>query len=624
MTNPDSRSLPFGNWPSPITPARLANELRLVDAQWSPNGSALIWAESTENSAFFHAASADGSLRRYPIGIQLKGGLFYGGGEFHVGNTSIAFCADDNRVYLLTGSSGSLRPLTPAFGRVSSPILSPDERWLAYIHSDGENDLLAIVNTTGLAWPAQFMRGADFYTQPVWHPKRDFFAWCEWDHPDMPWQASRVKFGETGGMQVRLFDEHLVSAPASPASQPLFSPDGKSLAFITRSGDWDDLVILDLKSSQKRVAVRGDGFHLTLPIWVQGQRTYAWGKNGKTIHYLRYHSGEASLWVANLAAGTHTRIDTEPFRWLTSLSLNPRTNAVSLFASSCAIPKQLVVFEKGTSRVLASESEPTFFAPYASEPQSIQFRPDGGPERQLWFHPPLNPRASWSGKPPLLLMVHGGPTSAYNASFSPEVLYYTSRGYAVARLNYRGSTTFGYTYQDILQNNWGIVDVEDLLSAADALDAAGLVDGDKVALFGSSAGGFTVLNALIRAPRRFKAAVCSYPVTDAVTDAVHTHKFERFYNNYLIGDLQRDYAAYVQRSPLNNASAIQTPMAFFHGEDDAVVSPQQSVRLAETLRANGVPVTLRLYPGEGHGFKRPETILNYYQQVEDFLRLHLQ
>ena len=623
MSDSHHRSLPFGSWPSPLTPQKILSDFRLIDAQWTPDGNALAWAESRGEDTFFHILESDGSLRRFPLSMPLKGGLFYGGGEFCAGNSLITFCAADNSIYALNRANGAMRALSPAFGRVSSPVLSPDERWLAYIHSDGENDLLAIVNTTGIAWPAQFMRGADFYTQPAWHPKREFFAWCEWNHPAMSWQNARVKFGQTGGMQVRLFDERLISSPDVPASQPLFSPDRKSLAFITRNGNWDDLVILDLKNNLKKVAVHGDGYHLTQPIWVQGQRTYGWGKNSKAIFYLRYFGGESSLWFTDIASGTHTRIESEPWRWLTNLSVNIRTNAISVLASSCSVPKQLVVFEKGVSRILASEAEPAFFAPFAAEAQSIHFRPDAGFERQLWFHAPNNPRASWQGKPPLLLMAHGGPTSSYNASFSPEVLYFTSRGYAVARLNYRGSATFGYAYQDALQSSWGKVDVEDLLSAADALDAAGLVDGDHIALFGSSAGGFTVLNAIIRAPQRFKAAICSFPVADAITDAIQTHKFEHFYNSYLIGDLKRDFNTFSERSPLYHTNAIQTPLALFHGENDPVVAPQQSMRMAEALRSNGVPVILKIYPAEGHGFKRTDTLLDYYQQVETFLRQYL-
>ncbi len=620
MSNPHTRSLPFGSWPSPLTPARVTNSSKLVDAQWSPDGSALIWCEVRDGKSIFHSTATNGSSREYSLPLQLKGGLFYGGGEFTVGNRLIVFCAEDNRMYALDRGSGALKPLTPAYGRVASPALSVDERWLTYIHSDGEYDLIAIVNTTGIAWPAQFLRGADFYTQPAWHPKRDFFAWCEWNHPDMSWQGARVKYGETGGMQVRLFDERLVSKPSTPASQPLFSPDGKSLSFIVRTGEWDDLVVLDLKSGQQRVVVHGDGFHLSQPTWVQGQRTYAWGKNGKTLFHLRYSAGETSLWVTDLTAGTDIHIETENWRWLTHVSLNPRTNAISALASSPSIPKQLVVFESGKSRVLAAEDDASFFTGYADEAQSIRFRPDDGPERQLWFHPPLNPSATWVGKPPLLLMVHGGPTSAYNATFSPDVLYFTSRGYAVARLNYRGSAGFGYSYQDALQKNWGVVDVEDLLSAADTLDAVGLVDGDRVAIIGSSAGGFTVLHALIRSPHRFKAAICSFPVTDVVADTIQTHKFERYYNNYLIGDFERDYAVFRERSPIYHADKIQTPLALFHGEQDTVVSSQQSELLAAELHTHGVPVTLQLYPQEGHGFKNPETIADYYQQVEDFLR----
>ncbi|MEW6406979.1 MAG: prolyl oligopeptidase family serine peptidase, partial [Chloroflexota bacterium] len=164
---------------------------------------------------------------------------------------------------------------------------------------------------------------------------------------------------------------------------------------------------------------------------------------------------------------------------------------------------------------------------------------------------------------------------------------------------------------------------EDTLNFADELVRRGLADPQRIVLAGSSAGGFTVLNALIRHPGRFKAALCSYAVSDLVDDAQHTHKFERYYHRFLTGSLEKDYQRFVDRSPIFHIDRIQDPVALFHGDSDKVVAPAQSVAIFNQLQARGIPSILKIYEGEGHGFRQPETLRDYYRQVEEFLKMHI-
>ena len=222
-------------------------------------------------------------------------------------------------------------------------------------------------------------------------------------------------------------------------------------------------------------------------------------------------------------------------------------------------------------------------------------------------------------KPPLILSIHGGPTSANCKTFNNDAAYFVSRGYAYAQVNYRGSSGYGYAYQDALRHQWGIADVEDSIAFAQALVAQGLASPGRMAVIGSSAGGFTVLNILIRQPGLFKAGICSYGVSDLLEDARNTHKFEKYYHQFLIGDLKKDRQRFIDRSPINHIEKIKDPVALFHGDEDKVVSLGQTLAIYEKLQKNGVPCELKVYPGEGHGFRKPETLKDFYERIDAFL-----
>ena len=197
----------------------------------------------------------------------------------------------------------------------------------------------------------------------------------------------------------------------------------------------------------------------------------------------------------------------------------------------------------------------------------------------------------------MILSVHGGPTSANSKTFNNEAAYFVSRGYAYAQVNYRGSSGYGYAYQDALRHQWGIADVEDSIAFAQALVDQGLAFSGRMAVIGSSAGGFTVLNILIRQPGLFKAGICSYGVSDLLEDARNTHKFEKYYHQFLIGDLKKDRRRFIDRSPINHIEKIKDPVALFHGDEDSVVSLGQTLAIFEKLQKNGVRLRIKSLSG---------------------------
>jgi len=546
----------------------------------------------------------------------------YGGGDFNVNETKMVF--PDRSGSLFTSAFGQkteLIAITPAWGSAAAPAFSPDGKWVIYCYHAGKTDGLALTRVHGLTWPSQLVLGADFYMQPVWHPSGERIAWVEWNHPDMPWDASRIKIGELGGMQLRLLEEHWIAGSKyHSASQPQFSPDGKWLSYIIRDGEWDNLVLYNLKKRGHKVLVQGDGFHLRQPEWVQGMRSYVWNSSSTALYYFRYAHGETALYKVNVSKGKSEILDISPILWAVQLDVSSKNDDLVFLGSSPRLPKQICLYRNGRLHFSRSNLEKEA-GEHCTEPIEITFPiPDGNTGFGFYF-PPLNSKQNI--EPPLILSIHGGPTSASCKTFNNEAAYFISRGYAYAQVNYRGSTGYGYAYQDALRHQWGIADVEDSIAFAQALVDQGLAFSGRMAVIGSSAGGFTVLNVLIRQPGFFKAGICSYGVSDLLEDARNTHKFEKYYHQFLIGDLKKNSQRFIERSPINHIEKIKDPIALFHGDEDSVVSISQTLAIFEKLQKNGIPCELNVYQGEGHGFRKSETLKDFYEKIDAFLIKYL-
>jgi len=257
---------------------------------------------------------------------------------------------------------------------------------------------------------------------------------------------------------------------------------------------------------------------------------------------------------------------------------------------------------------------------FLPEARPITWKAGNGSTVHGLYHPPSNPEQTSPGLPPAIVHIHGGPTSATPAEYSAETAFFTSRGWAWLDVNHRGSTGYGHKYESMLRQRWGDVDTEDALGAAEALDKQKLADGRRLVILGGSAGGYTVLNALIRQPGRFRAGVCLYGVSNLFTLELDTHKFESHYNATLVGSLPEDAKKFHDWSPVFHAARIRDSLAIFQGEDDQVIPPSQSEELVQALKANQVPHLYKVYAGEGHGFRKNETIQDYLTQTERFLQ----
>jgi dipeptidyl aminopeptidase/acylaminoacyl peptidase len=266
-----------------------------------------------------------------------------------------------------------------------------------------------------------------------------------------------------------------------------------------------------------------------------------------------------------------------------------------------------------------------------SRPEHVTFPTEAGEsgvgEAHALVYPPTNPQVAGpeDERPPLLVFVHGGPTGAARSTLDLGIQYWTSRGFAVADVDYRGSTGYGRRYRDALQGRWGIADLDDVVACARWLADQGRADRARLAIRGGSAGGYTTLAALTFRPGVFAAGASHYGVADLAALAADTHSFESRYLDGLIAPWPAGADVYAERSPIHHTHALDTPLAVFQGDEDRVVPPEQAEMMVAALREKGVPHSYVLFAGEQHGFRKAENIraaldgeLSFYAQVLGF------
>lgn len=617
----DTPILPHGLWPSPVTPDLLAGQRRLEDVQWDPEGGALVWLERRSGRGVLVARTDEDAPRDLTPEHSVRAEVGYGGGDFCVRGGRVVYVSE-GRLYARGVGPGPARAITPACGQVASPAISPDGGRVLFVHSYEKIDSLALAGTDGQAWPVRLAAGADFYMQPAWHPDGRRIAWIEWDHPGMPWDGTRLRLGRLNPDSTALTEIHtLAGGPDTPVFQPAFSPDGRHLAYLAGDGEWDSLYVLDLENGQARVLVEGGA--LMQPAWTQGMHLFGWSEGGRSIVFFRGERGFGSLWRVRLDGGAPERIETGPYQHFEHVTTVPGDDRLAFAGSAPAIPDRVVSLRGGRLRIEARSAAESIPAEDLPAPQPIEWAaPDGTPVHGLYY-PPTSRVARGEGLPPAIINIHGGPTSQRVANFNAEAAFFATRGYAWLEVNYRGSTGYGRAYMKMLQQKWGLLDVEDAVGGAQALVERGLADGRRLVVKGGSAGGYTVLNCLIRHPGFFRAGVDLYGVAHLIDFNIGTHKFEERYNDSLVGVLPRDAERFRAWSPALHADRIRDPLAIFQGADDRVVPRAHSDAIAAVLKKNGVPHLYRVYEGEGHGWRRAETIRAYYEELEGFLKQYV-
>ncbi|MFN0148799.1 MAG: prolyl oligopeptidase family serine peptidase [Dehalococcoidia bacterium] len=617
----------FGLWPSPITSKDLGAALRLTGPCWDSDGLTLAWLEGrSDRGVVVVRDPADGSTRDLtPAEISVRAMVGYGGGDFTLSHGVCYFVGqDDQRLYRQPLAGGKPRPITPAFGAASSPTVSPDGRWLVYVHTSEGEDCLAIVDVDGKRWPARLAEGADFFMQPAWSPDSTRLAWVEWDHPNMPWDGTRLVVAELDRPADALprvaTREVVAGGPEVSILQPEFTADGAALLYISDEPGMGHLFRQDLAGGGATRLTDGEG-DFGAPAWNMGMRRYCQVRGGLVA--IRNTAGFESLVTLRLAGDAPAPVAAPAMTSFAAVAGHQESDGVAVAGSSGVQPPRVAILNGSSGPVVAvcrrSDNELNAAAAL-SAPQAVTWPSFDGESAHGIYYPPASDRFASAGAPPLVVVIHGGPTGQVKAGWDATAQFFATRGYAVLFPNYRGSTGYGREYRLKLRNSWGIFDVKDAQSGAAALAACGLADVSRLVIYGGSAGGYTVLQSLADIPGFYKAAVCLFGVSNQFTLASDTHKFEARYSEQLLGPLPAAAAVYRDRSPIFHADRITDPVALFQGDIDRVVPRSQSDAIAASLKARGVPHEYHVYAGEGHGWRKSETIDHYWTAVDRFLR----
>lgn len=603
------QTLPYGAWRSPITSDLIvAGSIGLSAVQL--DGDDIYWIESRPAEGGRNVLVRNGTdVTPAPYNTRTRVHE-YGGGTV-TADRGIAYFTNftDQRLYRAAPGAAP-EPITPERGglrHADGAIDRTRNRWIGIReeHAAGGrvDNLVVAVELDRVNAGRVLAQGCDFYAAPRLSPDGKRLAYVSWNHPNMPWVGTELwvaDIAEDGGLAS---SRRVAGGDRESVAQPLWSPDGV-LHFISDRSGWWNLYRFDGETARP-ICPRAAEF--AGAQWVLGQASCAFLGADRLICTFD-DGGRSVLARLEISSGKLTPLSL-PFAAFGSIQA--RNGRIVCLAGSATGPGAVVSIdaETGAYDILRRSSDTSEWERYFSVAQHVEFPTANGETAHANFYPPANPdHAAPAGeRPPLVVKCHGGPTSSASSTLSLGIQYWTSRGIAVADIDYRGSTGYGRAYRDRLEGAWGVVDVEDCIAAARHAAAAGLADPQRTVITGGSAGGYTVLAALAGSDV-FKGGASYYGVSDVAALARDTHKFESRYLDWLIGPYPREAELYRQRSPLTHAANIRSPVIFFQGADDKVVPPNQTEMMVEALKKQGIPVGYLLFSGEAHGFRRGENV----------------
>ncbi|MDQ3145442.1 MAG: S9 family peptidase [Actinomycetota bacterium] len=604
-----------------ITAAMVAHGRTVAEPRLSSDGSCLGFLATSEGRGSLVVADAGGGAERVvstdpaPLASRAYGG---GAWDWVPGGRALVYAGSDGGLWVQP-SDGAPPRLLARHGDdpVAAPAVSPDGARVAYVVDAHHVAVVGLAE--GAPWPVRLSGPADFCFDPAWSSDGEWVTWHEWDVPAMPWDESRVAArrmpveGNDGPLAV-------AGAPGSAVQQPRFAPDGSLLAYLSDAEGWLNLWAVSSSLDDHRPLVK-EGVEHGGATWGQGTRSFAWSPDGRSVAFTRNEDGFGSLHLAEVASG-HTRlVDKGVYGGLSWAG-----GRLAAVRSGARTPTQVIVHEGpdlSARRTVAFGPSAGVAAADLVEPEVVHWAGEDGAEVPGRLYRPGHRHQDQGGPPPLIAWVHGGPTDQWPVSFQPRIAYWVDRGWAVLVADHRGSTGHGRAFAQALAGRWGELDSADVAAGLRAAAEQGWGHRRRLVVMGGSAGGMTVLNVLASHPGLCAAGVELYGVADLFELDETTHRFEAHYLHSLVGPLPEAADRYRDRSPLNRADTIVDPLLILQGSADEVVPPAQSRAIAERLRALGRTVELHEYEGEGHGWGRPETVIDELTRTESFLRRHV-
>ena len=616
----------YGTWVAPLSAETVATaglRLGLV----ALDGDDIYWLEGRPGEGGRNVLvrrTPDGALTDVtPREVNVRSRVHEYGGGAYVVSRGIAHFSNftDQRIYRLAPGAPP-RPITPPGEWFYADFEVDTQRnRLICVREDHTGPAEAVNTLVSIPLPSSaedaasssgqiIASGYDFYSTPRLSPDGTRLAWLSWRHPNMPWDGTELWLADVAASGALENLRQVTGGPDESIYQPGWSPDGALYYVSDRSGYWS-LYRWNGQAGADALVVANAPVDAEFgrPQWVFGSATWACaGTSRLVVSYAR--KGRWCLATVDLTDGSLTDLAPQlmPNEWLTATP----THAV-LVAGSATQTDAVVRIDLGSAAVetLRHASKLQIDSGYFSVAEPLEFETAGGERAHVFYYAPRNRDfiAPDDELPPLIVISHGGPTSAARPSLELQNQFWTSRGFAVADVNYRGSSGFGRVYRTCLNGQWGISDVEDVIHAVEYLGAQGKADAQRAVIRGGSAGGYTTLAVLTSHPDVFKAGASYYGVSDLEVLELDTHKFESRYSHTLIAPYPVAKDVYRARSPIHAIDRLACPLILFQGLDDKVVPPNQSQMMADAVRAKGLPVAYLAFEGEQHGFRRAETII---------------
>jgi len=626
--NGDRIVAPYGSWQSPLSAAEVFERVDDI-AELQSVGEAIYFSESSgkaQGKVGIKRLDKFANVTEVVLPeFNAKSAVYeYGGAAFlGIGQSLFVTKLQDQLFYRFAPNQPPL-PLTPNGTRHADCISYPKGSRIICVREDhrqgGEPKAsLVTINLNFAGEGDTFVSGHDFISSPRISPDNTRLAWISWEHPYMPWDNSVLWLGDLD-RKGQLHHIRRINTPKdSSVTQPLFSPDGQ-LYVVSDINNWWNIYRVTPEGSLAPVLAKSAEF--AVPDWRLGNHNYAF-ESANTLIASYVEGNQAALIRIHLDSGLTESLAVD----FAEIAQVVKGEDGVYFVGAKATPEKGIyrVVGRGTELVYAP-ALPKLDPNYVSRAKNIAFTTGKHQQAYGYFYGPVNPNyiAPNDTRPPLIVMLHGGPTARASLAYRSDIQFWTSRGFAVLDLNFRGSSGFGRAYRQSLYGNWGQSDVEDAINAAKYLVAKGWVDGSKLAIRGISAGGLTVMSSLAFYDV-FQAGVSYEGISDFEQLAKGTHKFETGYLDQLIGPYAENKARYRELSPFYHLEGLNEPLLIFQGLRNKIVPAQQSRQIYEALKAKGVPTAYVGYEDEPDEGRKPEhkaagleTELAFYGKVFEF------
>lgn len=555
------------------------------------------------------------------------GGVGYGNGVFAIQGDVLVYAAKGGALIGIDTRTGAQWTLTPEYEGVAAPTFSPDGQYVAFLAEGNGHCNVLLVDVRGKTLPVKLSNDPWYAFNPSFAGDGRRVAWMEWDSGAMPWDEARLVLATFAKPTARAAASHqllpvtttVVARPGVSLAGPQYSPGGKYLAYVSDESGWRSLWVAEADGATPTRIETGPG-EIGKPDWVPGQTCVRWTPDGQSLIAIRRHQSQDTLLVISWPGRQVTEVPL-PYTELDGLAVG-RGGALAMTAAGPLEPNAIITFDAPgrdpqtrTSIVRATSRVGLLDRATLSTPEVLTCAAVDGTPITLIYHPPVGVE----GPAPLIVAVHGGPTSETILRWDAQAQYFATRGWGYVAVNHRGGAGYGRAFQDLLNGQWGVVDVQDARTAAEHLIGLGRADADKIAIMGGSAGGFTTLMALTQDPEFWAAGVSLFGIGDLYMLKQGSHRFEVNYEDRLIGPLPQTGRLWKQRSALTFVKSVKRPVLLFHGKEDRAVPYQQSVDFAEAVRRQGGIAELVLYEDEGHGFGREANRRRTLEDTEKFL-----